>query len=179
MDSTPFQISAEKTGNTQYLDEDAPKRFRQVRANAKKETPEITNEGIKKALWEAQLSNRARVGNAKSEWIINPNSQSRLAMMLPLGDVKRMNPKLVASLLANASLHGVDNWFQILRRHINLIERPVTSATNSKRWNAYAGYNPEWMVKLIDIKRVYFNYCMTNERTIKRNVKGNNTPPQH
>ena len=76
----------------------------------------------------------------------------------------------------NASLHGVDNWFQILRRHVNFLERPVTSATNSKRWNAYAGYNPEWMVKLIEIKRVYFNYCMTNERTINRNYKDNNKP---
>ncbi|GMM68809.1 hypothetical protein MTsDn1_21040 [Alteromonas sp. MTD1] len=175
-----FQISVEKTGCAQYLDEDASKRLREVRANLKKENPEITNEGIKKALGEAQLSNRVRVGNAKSEWIINPNSKSRLAMMMPLGDVKRMNPKLVASLLANASLHGVDNWFQILSRHINLLERSVTSATNAKRWNAYAGYNPEWMVKLIEIKRVYFNYCMTNERTIKRtikrNFKGNNKP---
>jgi hypothetical protein len=32
------------------------------------------------------------------------------------------------------------------------------------------------MVKLIEIKRVYFTYCMTNERTIKRNYKGNNKP---
>lgn len=32
------------------------------------------------------------------------------------------------------------------------------------------------MVKLIEIKRVYFNYCMTNERTINRHFKGNNKP---
>jgi hypothetical protein len=107
---------------------------------------------------------------------INPNKESRLGMLLPLGDVKNMNQHQVIKSLTNASLHGVDNWFQILRRHVNFLERPVTSATNSKRWNAYAGYNPEWMVKLIEIKRVYFNYCMTYERTIKRNFKGNNKP---
>ena len=60
-------------------------------------------------------------------------------MLLPLGDVKSMNPKLVVSLIANASLHGVDNWFQILRRHIDLLDRPATSATDAKRLNAYAG----------------------------------------
>ncbi len=32
------------------------------------------------------------------------------------------------------------------------------------------------MVKLIEIKRVYFNYCMTNERTINKNYKGHNMP---
>lgn len=117
-----------------------------------------------------------RVGNAKSEWIINPNKEPRLAMMLPLGDVNNMNPKLVERSLVNASLHDVDNWFQILRRHINFLERSVTNATNSKRWNAYAGYNPEWMAKLIEIKRVYFNYCMTNERTLNRNYAGKHKP---
>ena len=32
------------------------------------------------------------------------------------------------------------------------------------------------MVKLIEIKRVYFNYCMTNERTINKNYKGYKKP---
>tara|TARA_B110000211_G_scaffold216736_1_gene259991 strand:+ start:290 stop:2812 length:2523 start_codon:yes stop_codon:yes gene_type:complete len=171
-----FQISAEKSGSAQYLDEDASKRLREIKANAIKDNPEISAKEMKEVLWQAQLSNRVRVGNAKSQWIINPNSKSRLALMLPLGDVKKMNQKLIAKCLANASLYGVDNWFQILRRHINFLERPVTSATNAKRWNAYAGYNPEWMAKLIEIKRVYFNYCMTNERTISRNFSGNNKP---
>lgn len=75
-----------------------------------------------------------------------------------------------------AFLCGVDNWFQILRGHINYLERPVTSATNSKRWNSYVGYNPEWMVKLIEIKRVYFNYCMTNERKNNKRYVGKQKP---
>jgi len=171
-----FQISADKSGSAQYLDDASLVRFKEIQNELTKDNPDITKEEIKAALWQAQLSNRVRVGSAKSEWIINPNREYRLAMMLPLGDVKNMNPKLVENSLMNASLHGVDNWFQILRRHINFLERPVTSATNSKRWNAYAGYNPEWMVKLIEIKRVYFNYCMTNERTINKNYKSNNKP---
>jgi DNA polymerase III epsilon subunit len=171
-----FQISADKSGSAQYLDDTSSEHFKNIRDELKKENSDITKEEIKAALWREQLSNRVRVGNAKSEWIINPNKESRLAMMLPLGDVNNMNPKLVERSLVNASLHGVDNWFQILRRHINFLERPVTSATNSKRWNAYAGYNPEWMAKLIEIKRVYFNYCMTNERTLNRNYAGKHKP---
>lgn len=69
--------------------------------------------------------------------------------------------------IANAaSLSGVDSWFHRLRCRLNMLERPVTSATNSRRWNAYAGYNPTWMTKLIEIMRVYHNYCMTNKRSL-------------
>ena len=171
-----FQISADKAGSAQYLGEASTEHLQKVEAEFIKENPDISKAEIKARLWQEQLSNRMRVGNAKSEWIINPNKESRLGMLLPLGDVKTMNQHQVVKSLTNASLHGVDNWFQILRRHVNFLERPVTSATNSKRWNAYAGYNPEWMVKLIEIKRVYFNYCMTNERTINRNFKGSNKP---
>lgn len=46
-----------------------------------------------------------------------------------------------------------------------MLERPVTSGTNSKRWNAYAGYNPEWMSKLLEIKRIYFNFCMMKKKS--------------
>lgn len=166
-----FQISADKAGSAQYLDEASTAHLKEVEVEMIIENPDISKAEIKARLWQEQLSNRMRVGNAKSEWIINPNKESRLGMLLPLGDVKHMNQHQMIKSLMNASLHGVDNWFQILRRHVNFLERPVTSATNSKRWNAYAGYNPEWMVKLIEIKRVYFNYCMTNERTIRLNKK--------
>jgi len=63
----------------------------------------------------------------------------------------------------------------ILRYKLNgfgMTSRRIATGTNSKRWNAYAGYNPEWMAKVIEIKRVYFNYCMTNERTNKKKFKG-------
>ena len=76
-----FQISAEKSGSAQYLDEDASKRLREVKASAIKDNPDISTKEMSEVLWQAQLSNRVRVGNAKSEWIINPNSKSRLALV--------------------------------------------------------------------------------------------------
>ena len=171
-----FQISAEKAGSNQWLNEDDNERLKNLEAELVKKNPNISKKEIKARFWQEQLLNRKRVGNAKSEWIINPNKESRLGMLLPLGDVKNMNQFQVIKSLYNASPHGVDNWSQILRRHINFLERPVTSATNAKRWNAYAGYDPEWMVRLIKIKRVYFNNYMTNERTINRNHLGKNKP---
>lgn len=171
-----FQISADKAGSAQYLDEATTEHLKLVEAKLIKENPDISKAEIKARLWQEQLANRMRVGNAKLEWIINTNKESRLGMLLPLGDVKNMNQHQVIKSLTNASLHGVDNWFQILRRHVNFLERPVNNETNSKRWNVFAGYNSEWMVAPIEIKRVYFNYCMTNERIIKRNFECNNKP---
>ncbi len=59
-------------------------------------------------------------------------------------------------------------------------ERLVTSATNSKRWNDYAGYNPTWMSKLIEIMRVYNNFCSTNKKSLKdkRSKEIPSTPAQ-
>lgn len=67
-----------------------------------------------------------------------------------------------------------------LTQGVNMLERPITSATNSKKWNAYAGYNPEWMSKLIEIMRVYNNFCRTNEKSlkIKKSAEKPSTPAQ-
>lgn len=36
-------------------------------------------------------------------------------------------------------------------RYLNPLDIPATTATNNNRWNAYAGYNPIWITKLIEI----------------------------
>ena len=45
----------------------------------------------------------------------------------------------------------------MIRRRINMLERPITSATNGLRWNSYAAYNPKWAAMLVEIFRVYNN----------------------
>jgi hypothetical protein len=61
------------------------------------------------------------------------------------------------------------------RRRINVLERPITSATNGNRWNGYASYNPKWSVMLVEILLVYNNYVMTDSKELKN--KGINTEP--
>ena len=97
----------------------------------------------------------------------------------PLTGINADSIEFVSIILQSMSLNGVDNWFQILRRLVNMLERPVTSATNSKRWNAYAGYNPKWMSKLIEIMRVYNNFCRTNEKSLKDKRSKEPRQPQH
>ncbi|WP_372811909.1 hypothetical protein [Pseudoalteromonas nigrifaciens] len=85
--------------------------------------------------------------------------------------------------LEQASLNGVDNYFQILRRRLNMIERPLKAAINSnqkqiiendlsseskyEKWNIYGSYNPKYISMMIEIMRVYNNYVLTDEKSIK------------
>ena len=45
---------------------------------------------------------------------------------------------------------------------VEIIDDTITTATNGKRWNGYACYNPKWAVMLIEILRVYNNYVLTD-----------------
>lgn len=107
---------------------------------------------------------------------------------MPKVDGKHLDLKLLTyaddSFLDQASLHGVDNYFQILRRRLNMLERPLRptantnqeqlikndlSSANSKfeKWNIYGSYNPKYIAMMIEIMRVYNNYVLTDEKSIK------------
>jgi hypothetical protein len=63
-----------------------------------------------------------------------------------------------------ASLHGIDRFFMQCRRMVMMPERPIPSASNAgKVWHGYTAYNPKILQKLLDIYRVYFNYCAASE----------------
>jgi DNA polymerase III epsilon subunit len=106
----------------------------------------------------------------------------------PKIDGKYLDLKLLTevddSFLDQASLHGVDNYFQILRRRLNMLERPLKAALNSnqkqliendvssseskyEKWNIYGSYNPKYIAMMIEIMRVYNNYVLTDEKSIK------------
>jgi len=41
---------------------------------------------------------------------------------------------------------------------------PITSASSTGRtWHGYSAYNPAVIVKLLDIFRVYYNYCLAGK----------------
>jgi hypothetical protein len=46
-----------------------------------------------------------------------------------------------------------------VRRRLSLLERPISSASNTgRRWYGYGPYNPAMVAKLLDIFRVFYNY---------------------
>jgi hypothetical protein len=74
-------------------------------------------------------------------------------------EVQRM-----ASCRNEASLHGVDSFFNEVRRRLFLLERPIHSKYNKGRiWNGYSPYNPGNVAKFLDIMRTVHNYIQTGK----------------
>jgi len=47
---------------------------------------------------------------------------------------------------------------------LSLLERPISTSSGAwRRWFGYSAYNPDIIVKLLDIFRVYYNYCLTGQ----------------
>jgi hypothetical protein len=63
-----------------------------------------------------------------------------------------------------ASLHGVDAFYNQVRRRLSLLERPIHSKANNGRiWNGYSPYNPANVAKALDIMRTVHNYILTGD----------------
>jgi len=51
-----------------------------------------------------------------------------------------------------------------VRRRLSLLERPIKTASKTGRtWHGYSPYNPSVISKLLDIFRVYYNYCLAGK----------------
>jgi len=84
-------------------------------------------------------------------------------LIRPDGDVTEQTTDSLLDLW----IYGVDNDCQVIRRRINMLERPITCAANGLRWNGYAAYNPKRAAMLVETLRVYNNYVHTDAKTSK------------
>lgn len=67
----------------------------------------------------------------------------------------------MARLHLRGSLHAIDRFFMQIRRRLSLLERPIgTSSKAGRVWYGYSAYKPENIQKLLEIFRVYYNYCL-------------------
>ena len=65
----------------------------------------------------------------------------------------------LAWLYNKASLHAINRFFMQVRRRLSLLERPIISASNTGRiWHGYTAYNPESIIKVLGIFRVFYNF---------------------
>lgn len=73
-----------------------------------------------------------------------------------------------AMILLDASLHPIDNFFQIVRRRLSALERPISTSSNAGRvWTGKSPYNPEMISKQLQILRTFYNYCYVSKRDRK------------
>jgi len=64
----------------------------------------------------------------------------------------------MAKLIVDVNMRAINNFFQELRRDINLFERPLVGARGIGKTYIYANYNPKYGHMLITIFRTYYNF---------------------
>ena len=133
--------------------------------------PELTDNEIKLLLIKQRMDNMTEMGKWKDMWLLHPfpNMSEPEKAICYLTDYHDYDEDHKAWLYNKASMHGIDCFFMQIRRRLSLLERPISTASSTGRvWYGYSPYNPAVIVKLLDIFRVYYNYCLVG--------KGKQTP---
>lgn len=102
------------------------------------------------------------VGPWKDEWIDHPlpNVGEPNKMIAWLTKDVSMQERDMLWMHLRATLNPLDTWFNVVRRRLRAAERGVRSSRSSATvWHLYASYRPDMVGKLLDILRVYYNYC--------------------
>ena len=106
------------------------------------------------------------IGPWGDRWVTHPIAKlyEPEKMMCWLTDLGGYSDDHKARLYLKASVHGIDRFFMSARRRLSMIERPLKTASAAGRtWYGYSPYNPEMIQKLMDVFRVYYNYCLAGE----------------
>jgi hypothetical protein len=141
---------------------DAKVRFEQAQTTH----PGMKPQEIKLLLIKERLAAMTVHGKWQDRWLDHPfptmsEPEKAVAYLTDLGgyDVDHQ-----AWLYHKASLHGVDSFFNQVRRRLSLLERPIHSKSNKGRiWNGYSPYNPGNVAKILDIMRTVHNYILTGK----------------
>lgn len=109
-----------------------------------------------------EMAKMATVGKWGDRWLNHPlptmsEPAKRVCWLTDLGDYDEEH---AARLYLKATLHPIDRYFMQVRRRISLAERGITSASNSGRvWFGYNAYDPNVLAKMLEIFRVFYNFC--------------------
>jgi hypothetical protein len=133
---------------------------------AKKAHPGLSDGELQLALIKAAIAQMATLGKWQDRWLTHPfpdMSEPKKAVCY-LTDCGDYDADHMAWLYRKASLHSIDRFFMQVRRRLSVLERPITTASKGyRKWYGYSAYNPETVVKLLGIFRVFYNYCATGK----------------
>ena len=130
---------------------------------AKALRPGMKLQEVKRELIKERLATMTTHGKWQDRWLDHPfpnmgEPEKAVCYLTDLGDYHEDHK---AWLYNKASLHGVDSFFNQVRRRLSLLERPIHSKSNKGRiWNGYSPYDPGNVVKVLDIMRTVHNYML-------------------
>jgi len=139
---------------------------RQLFKDVQAQYPDLTENEVKLMLIKQRMANMQEIGKWKDRWLIHPfpNMSEPEKAICYLTNYNDYDEEHQAWLYNKASMHGIDCFFMQVRRRLSLLERPISSASSTaRRWFGYSAYNPAVIVKLLDIFRVYYNYCLAGK----------------
>jgi transposase-like protein len=138
------------------------KAFKAVQA----QYPDLTENEVKLIIIKQRMETMQEIGKWKDRWLLHPfpnmsEPEKAICYLTNYGDYDEDHQ---AWLYNKASMHAIDCFFMQVRRRLSLLERPIASASSVGRmWHGYSAYNPAVIVKLLDIFRVYYNYCLAGK----------------
>lgn len=136
---------------------DSRRRFQATKSSH----PELSDSQVKLLMIKERLRSLQPVGKWRDKWVEHPfpSMGEPEKAMCYLTDIQKYDEDHRAWLYNKASMHAVDRFFMQVRRRISLLERPISTSSNTgRRWHGYAPYNPAMVAKLLDIFRVFYNY---------------------
>jgi transposase-like protein len=117
-------------------------------------------------LMKEEMARAKPIGQYGDKWLVHPvpNMSEPAKRVCWLTDFGGYDADYLARLHLKGSLHAIDRFFMQTRRLLSMAERSLSTASKSGRvWYGYAAYNPENLIKTLEIFRVYYNYCKVGE----------------
>jgi len=164
---TAMYVSADKTLGTHK---------RQALDNlTKKKLEQMINKGQADDLWEASVITAMDYidkpvklrKNRRDIWYSIPihrvfECNKHVSFITDTSDWK---PEWKAARAVDASLRTTDSFFNLARRRLSTLERPIIGrANNGALWDGYSPYNPHQVEKMIQILRCYYNYVLRSKK---------------
>ncbi len=135
----------------------------------------VTEKVAMQILAREELNRLTPLGQWQDRWFSHPVADMRepdkmICWLTDIDEIKTDERERAeqlerhAKLYLRASLTAVDRFFMQVRRALTIAERGIISASAERRlWFGKSAYNPAVLVKLVEIFRVYFNYCEVGE----------------
>ena len=107
-----------------------------------------------------------RFKNTPEDWFSVPihrinECEKHVSILTSTGSLSDIDK---VSIMIDATLAPIDNFFQMVRRRLSSLERPISSRSNVGRvWTGKSPYNPEMIHKHLQIFRTYYNYCFVGK----------------
>lgn len=139
---------------------------REQLAAARKAHRGLSDSEIEVVVTQQRIAGMASIGKWQDKWLSLPfptmsEPEKAACWLTDYGDYP---PGHLARLYNRASLHGIDRFFMQVRRRLSLLERPIATASSARRiWHGYSAYNPETIVKMLGIFRVFYNFCLVGK----------------